>query len=397
MAGKTQPRSLGEDPLVRLVDSIYAGAVEPRAWLGIVAAVAEYIGAPMGRLFTPSVERERGGLDISYGIPEPALRQWAARYVGHDVWAQAGIAKELLHEGSVVLDADLVPEHQFVQSVIYREHLRNFRIGRLCSGIVFDQRSPAVPPTQFSAYRDLKAKPFGERERRRMQLLIPHLSRALGVMYRLHDAELKMTASLAALDQLACGVLVVDRTGRVSHANREAQRILKRGDGLLLRQDAGSAAARLAAHEPAAQAQLRRALASVLDPQLLAASHFSCSVDVARRDGALPLLLQLAPLPQDSGFLLEAGPAAAIVFVTDPDRPNRLDSSLLQRLYAVTPAEARLAAQLIAGETLATAAAHCGIGEPTARTQLRSLFEKTGTHRQADLMRLMVSLASSAA
>jgi DNA-binding CsgD family transcriptional regulator len=59
---------------------------------------------------------------------------------------------------------------------------------------------------------------------------------------------------------------------------------------------------------------------------------------------------------------------------------------LLRCHFGLTPAEARLALQLVAGETLRSAAAKLGISYETARTHLKTVFNKTGTCRQAELV-----------
>jgi DNA-binding CsgD family transcriptional regulator len=59
---------------------------------------------------------------------------------------------------------------------------------------------------------------------------------------------------------------------------------------------------------------------------------------------------------------------------------------LLQRHFGLTPAEARLALHLVAGETLRSAEVKLSISYETARTCLKSIFNKTGTCRQAELV-----------
>ena len=59
---------------------------------------------------------------------------------------------------------------------------------------------------------------------------------------------------------------------------------------------------------------------------------------------------------------------------------------LLQRHFGLAPAEARLALHLVAGETLRSAAVKLSISYETARTCLKSIFNKTGTCRQAELV-----------
>ena len=64
---------------------------------------------------------------------------------------------------------------------------------------------------------------------------------------------------------------------------------------------------------------------------------------------------------------------------------------LLRGRFGLTPAEARLALQLIAGETLRGAAVKLNISYETARTELKNIFNKTGTRRQAELVIVLVT------
>lgn len=75
-------------------------------------------------------------------------------------------------------------------------------------GIVFDVESPLVITTSCAVYRGRGDPRFGEREKNKLSLLVPHFSRALGVMLRLRDAEFRVAASLAALDRIASGILL---------------------------------------------------------------------------------------------------------------------------------------------------------------------------------------------
>jgi DNA-binding CsgD family transcriptional regulator len=59
---------------------------------------------------------------------------------------------------------------------------------------------------------------------------------------------------------------------------------------------------------------------------------------------------------------------------------------LLRRHFGLTPAEARFALHLVAGETLRSAEAKLSITYETARTHLKNIFHKTGTSRQAELL-----------
>jgi DNA-binding CsgD family transcriptional regulator len=64
---------------------------------------------------------------------------------------------------------------------------------------------------------------------------------------------------------------------------------------------------------------------------------------------------------------------------------------LLRSHFGLTPAEARLALHLVAGETLRSAEVKLSISYETARTHLKNIFNKTGTSRQAELVVAIVT------
>jgi DNA-binding CsgD family transcriptional regulator len=358
------------DALLELVNHIYEGAVRPAEWQAIVAHMAAFFGVQRAALFSTFVGPSKGGLGILHGVPAAALRRWGDEYLAaDDIWAQAAIRKGAFRAGLAFRDTDLVPETEFAASRIYRELLQHVGIGRMCTGVIFDASSD-VQPTTCGIYRPLSEPAFPEETRKAMTALLPHFSRALGVMYRLRDAEFDLAVTLGALDRVAGGVALFDEQGALRHLNREAERILNLGDGLTREMLEESARA-----------------ASSADP--LQTPHFSASRQVPRPSGRPPFVLQFAPLPATNDFSHEV---RAIGFITDPETEARLDVLLLQQLYGITPAEARLAERLCAGDTLTGAAARCGISEATAKTQLARLFDKTNTGRQADLLRVLVSL-----
>lgn len=85
-----------------------------------------------------------------------------------------------------------------------------------------------------------------------------------------------------------------------------------------------------------------------------------------------------------------------MVMISDPEhRSGTVDSRELRTVYGLTPAEASLTAALVQGETLAQIAAGRQIAVDTARKRLKSIFEKTKTHRQSELIqRVLLDLGA---
>jgi DNA-binding CsgD family transcriptional regulator len=80
----------------------------------------------------------------------------------------------------------------------------------------------------------------------------------------------------------------------------------------------------------------------------------------------------------------------AVLFVDDPNGAlNPSPTDLYSRTFRLTPAEARLAVRLASGASLMESADEFGVTHNTVRAQLRAIFDKTGTHRQIDLVRLL--------
>jgi DNA-binding CsgD family transcriptional regulator len=85
----------------------------------------------------------------------------------------------------------------------------------------------------------------------------------------------------------------------------------------------------------------------------------------------------------------------AIVFVTDPEQRMATSAEILQLLFELTRAESRLAIALLDGKSLHEAAELIGVARETVRSQIKSIFQKTGTQRQGELIRLLSQLPAT--
>jgi DNA-binding CsgD family transcriptional regulator len=98
----------------------------------------------------------------------------------------------------------------------------------------------------------------------------------------------------------------------------------------------------------------------------------------------------VAPLRAGSSWLASEN-AAAVIFLTDPEAKTENSTKTLIQMFGLTPAEASLAGKLMQGMSLKEAADMLGVTRNTAHSQLQKIFEKTGTNRQAELMRVLLS------
>jgi DNA-binding CsgD family transcriptional regulator len=379
-----------------LIGHIYDAALEPSRWSDVVRGIVEFIGGAKGLLLVSRTRFAQSHFVFPYRLSAAVLQRWQDEYADGHAWSAGARNKGLDVDGSVALGTDLVSDEQLQQSAAYQDLAKREGIGQLCTGVVFGRKASDMPPTQCSVFRALDDAKFSDRERERMRVLIPHLSRALGVMFRLRSAECKAAASLAALERLGTGVLLLEERGHAIFANRFAQRTLDERDGLTLRSaQVSGGVCRIVANDVATQSRIDDAIRECLDERAWVVAHFSRGVAVRRAANRRDLALQFAPLPRDNEYETDGRHARVIVFLTDPDESSCVTAPTLARLYKLTGAEGRLALALGRGDTLTEAAKRSGITIATARTQLAAVFQKTGTTRQAELMRLLVTLGSN--
>lgn len=200
-----------------------------------------------------------------------------------------------------------------------------------------------------------------------------HLRRAYTLGEQLGAAQLRGRQYAEALDQVSDALASLDVQGRLVFANASARKLFAAGHGLSLARDG-----RIVLADPDA----RRCLARALTCCPVSSDPF-----VARRLDRRPLRLQLLPLGGADG---RRGGAVALLTLRGPEAAQPTPLQMLQRSYRLTPAEAQLAQALATGVTLKRFAQQQELGYETVRTYLRRIMAKTGTHRQADLVRLVM-------
>lgn len=188
----------------------------------------------------------------------------------------------------------------------------------------------------------------------------------------LPGSDVARQAALLALDQLQLGVLLMDGEARALVVNRSARAILDGGDAVSLQ---GST---LRCRSSADQARLRELLA----PEGPRAGALLVSRPAGR---PIAVLVHRLDTPVAGGLT-----GLRAVFLSDPELGIEPAGDVLARLYHLTPAEARLAGELLQGRTLEESAEQLGVTVHTARTHLRRVFEKTDTRRQSELVLLLL-------
>jgi DNA-binding CsgD family transcriptional regulator len=194
----------------------------------------------------------------------------------------------------------------------------------------------------------------------------------------------------AFLDVMPAPTLLLDRDGRIAHANAAAGSLLRESDGLSFDR---AGRLQLAAVLPEETAAVRRALTLALDVAAGTGVELSEPVRISRPSGEGPLLVVPVPLPPPVFALWElVDTARVLVLIVDPSsQPGSADATL-RKTFGLTAAEARVALLVGKGLSGPQAAIALGTSAATAKTHLARCFDKMGVHSQVMLSRLINAL-----
>lgn len=206
--------------------------------------------------------------------------------------------------------------------------------------------------------------------------LIPSIETALA---RFADISAEMVARLdrpahtdftldAVLEQFSFAVAIVAKQGRILYENSRARQVL--AEHPLLHQQNGLLRARRQHSD--LMALLQRVLSS----------HPAAEV-LTLQDGIHSLNIFASVLDNSD---------AAIILMNDPQQTTVAPARVLRTLYSLTTKESQLAESLLNGHTLEEYCADKHVSLNTVRSQLKSIYRKTDTSRQAELIRLLSRL-----
>jgi DNA-binding CsgD family transcriptional regulator len=371
---------MSETAILDLVGFIDDAAAAARAWPVFLTALARATGDRIATIDYHDARDASGSLAAQVGLDPGSQKSYDEYYRTLNPWLNQ--PRVPTSPGTVATTGMMFPEEELIRSEYYNEFLAPQDIFRGL-GAIIDHSASAI--AAITMLRPKRRGDFASRDVALLRSLVPHLQRAFQFHRRFALLESQRRSLGDALDLLPAGVFLLGEGGALIVANAAAQRLLDENDGLMARRDGRAAAGHA---ERTALRGLIRAAAQTAQGQ-----GMSCGgvMAISRPSGRRPYMAMVAPV-RSRRFALD-GPVQPIVavVVTDPEREDATPTELLTGLFGLTPAEARLAALLAEGKSVAEAAAELRVSLNTVRTHLKRVLSKTGTRGQADLVRLILT------
>lgn len=350
------------------IDRCYGAVADANNFSNALEHLAHAFDAK-GCSFVPS----RAGISRLHAPASPLYREFVKDFVGEG-WASSDLRAKRgwprLRRGKpVLLEHDLITDEEREHLPVYRDlYMRHDLYWWSTVSLSVEGDIWAL-----SFLRSHQTGPFQRSEAKGLAALAYDLSRLLQL--RLTFARAQTTDLIKALDMTGQSAFVMTSGLAVVAINDAARHVLEpsisfRDGRLIARSHVG--------WEALSRLRLAFQQRSDADAEPIVLRH---------AEAMRPVLLDLIRLDA----LFGNGPCALVV-VRDTGARGRTDRRRLKQVFDFSPAELSLAWHLAEGASLDKAATSLGISHETARTQLKALFVKTGCHRQADLLVLLLQV-----
>jgi DNA-binding CsgD family transcriptional regulator len=355
------------------IGAIYDCALDPHRWPDACRKIASLCESTAGGVCVHDLRHTQNDQLFVFGYPQKFLEALGRNYAqspmaASDVVANIGDVKALASEND-----------DLYESRFYNDVLKPFGLQDI---IWFPALRTGGRMASMHASRSESAARYSKREVSLFKLISPHVHRALDISDALDIRALRSETLERTLDGLVSGVYLTARDGHIVYMNAAAERQIRTGNSIRIVNN------RIFPTDPGARAALARAIERASrDDGHTASSEYSVAIPDIGGTGVVATLL---PVDRGRRYGVVASFSASVaVFTKDPAEAPQMPGEAFARLYGLTGGELRVLLALNQGMGAKEAADILGIGEPTVRTHLQRIFSKTGTTRQADLLRLL--------
>jgi DNA-binding CsgD family transcriptional regulator len=354
-----------------LIALIYESVETPELWQPTLRAISRLLSVKDVSLGSHDFST---GRFEAFNLPiDPDFERSYAEF-----WGQRNFlwkASSKLPVGQLFSFETAMPRDEFSRTGLYNEWFKPQGMDKaLGANLLVEGPLSAT----VSVFRPSSNGDFSDCDIARFRALLPHLERVMRLRAILNAAAPRATDLNAVLASIEKPAILVDHQAHFLHANALGAAIVR--DGGLILASRGALVARSIEETNNLHKHIHAAASK--------ADRVAGHKVVVHREDATTLVLVVCPLP---GARYGDKDQIAIVYVDDPGSKGATPGSakLLQDQFGLTRSEASLVVSLLSGATLRSSAAQQDITVPTARTHLAHVFQKTGTHSQSELMRLL--------
>lgn len=372
--------------LARLLETLYQAVEDPNVWPSVVRLLCQYLNADSGMIQYYSSAWSTMAFTATYGCDSSSTAAYQQYFLHLDPVSGA-IECPTMPLGEPAFLPGLISGPERGGADLYKDEMSTPQDKRRSLGVhlLLDHETGIMIGLQ----RDRLRQPFALADQSSFHILTPHFRRVIRLWQALCRAGLEASAAAQVLDNLKIAAFFLDREGNIRFANARAEAEVHSGLLLTLR------GRRLHAVQSGCDRILQQLVAGANAPKSGPLPAAGGVLRLATCDEAGHAVVAFVT-PWTHPIMVTAPLGSGLtsaVFVGAPERP-RLQAAVLASAFGLTGAEARLATRLVETCDLAKAADAAGVTISTARSYLKSIFDKTNTHSQLELVTLILTSPS---
>lgn len=358
-----------------MTDLIYAAALDESLWVTVMNRLADLIGGGASAFVRKNVTTGQGR-GIFSRIDPAAFSEYFGHYAQRNPLAASMDGRGA---GAVLIDWQSVPKAELMRSDYYNGFLLPHDMHGVLGLVLWREQDDVAVMSLTCTPRHGE---FQTDDAARLMRFMPHLRRAVEFSRRL-PAGSPLAAELSpVIETWPEALFLVDASGRLRYANRAAESILRRQDGLTVVQG------RLTAPEPSAARRLQIAIRAASLPDATVAGS---NIPLLRAPEQRPYAALVMPARGERG-LLGTETSGVILMVVDLDAPRHPPAAALTEIFGLSRAQAAVASLLADGRDPKEISESLGLSPHTVRRHLADIMARTETNRQAELVRLVTRL-----
>jgi DNA-binding CsgD family transcriptional regulator/PAS domain-containing protein len=351
------------------VAGIFAAVLDERRAPAAIKAVAGHVGASGAAYVLVNKLTRQVSTVAWWGSFTGSRADYLAHYSHIDPFR---VIQEEARCGTFLRLSERLPQGILRHNEWYNDFVLKGGVGDVLSTKLHENPSHMVIIGLHQAIDDTRPVP---RNMAALEMLMSPLRKAARLHLDLIGVGYRSAITRAGASQLVAGVIFTHSNGRIVEANQAGERLLRVGDGLVMRNG------QLHAGRNSETTKLAYLIARAAN------SGTAGSMRISRGDGRPPHVARVVRVNAElAGYDLPM----VMILVSVPEE-NRVSEPELAELYGLTPAESRIAMGLARGKRTTDLAAEFGVQITTLRSQLSSILKKCGVEKQADLIRLILN------
>ncbi len=359
-----------------LIDSIYQASLDRSVWSSVLRQVAHNLNAQSALIRLVDHKKQGIGFSASFGYEQSFINIYAEHYIQVDPFQKIF---EQVPDGTVFPQQAILPMKDYKNSEFYNDFVKPQEKSHAIGGVFLKTPNTWV---QLGIQRNIGQPLFEQQDANELKLILPHLKRVISLNKQIEQIKNKNHFLGATVDHYPFAAVLLDYRGYLLGLNRSAEK-------LIINKLFNIKGKELTFYNQSLNNQFYKTVGLVINGREIPDAFIRCKA--LNGDQYRMFISPFKKRGSDFAGVITEQQRGLLVAIFPETTQIKLEYSVCNRLFEVTKAEFEIVQLLINGMSIEEIVHLRGVSESTIRSQLKSLFKKTETKSQSDLVQFILS------